>query len=184
MPSLFKAFGAVLCLIFALCFAVPSARADSEYAISFTGAGAPTVVGSNLLDFNSTLMEFTTPSFTIDFGGSDIAMTLSQPGASPTDTFTWSAFGVGLDIADISRGTTLYSGTVPFQSDNPNGSVTFTAVQATPEPSYAGWGIIFSGLTAYEYPSRCKIISEVQPFVPFDCSFIRFHSTLASSNCR
>jgi hypothetical protein len=46
----------------------PSVRADSVYAITFFDGffdGHPTVVGSNLLDFDSISQSFTTPSLTV-----------------------------------------------------------------------------------------------------------------------
>jgi hypothetical protein len=45
----------------------PAVHADGVYAITFSGTDAPTVVGSNLLDYNSILMQFTTQTLGIEF---------------------------------------------------------------------------------------------------------------------
>jgi hypothetical protein len=68
MPSLFKTVGAVLCLIFALCFAAPNAHADSitDGTFNFTVTiGSPTPTGSFVLD--ETTSTFT--SLTVNWDG-------------------------------------------------------------------------------------------------------------------
>ena len=68
MHSLFKPIVAVLCLVFALCFASTHAHADSiiDGTINFTVlSGGPTPIGSFIFDI--TANEFT--SFTVDWNG-------------------------------------------------------------------------------------------------------------------
>jgi hypothetical protein len=68
MPSLFKTIGAVVCLVFALCFAAPTAHADSltDGTINFTvTSGSPAPTGSFV--FDNTTSTFT--SFTVGWDG-------------------------------------------------------------------------------------------------------------------
>ena len=130
----------------------PRAHADSVYAISFSGDAS--VVGSNLLDYNSTSMEFTTPSLEVMFDGFTITLaTTSTSGVSPNDPFTWAIGGGGCDcfaaITDVSPFVffPIYLGSVPQAVGFNGGSVTFTAVTA-PEPSsialmLLGVGLVF-----------------------------------------
>jgi hypothetical protein len=137
---------------------VPAARADAVYAISFTGADAPTVVGSDLITYNSTLEEFTTPSIEINILGSDSTLTaLGGTGVDPTtDSFVWGANAIeGVDVSDTGSqplygSTAEISGIAAGCGDGPGyyclGDVTLTA--QTPEPlegvlTLLGIGMVF-----------------------------------------
>jgi hypothetical protein len=119
MPSLFKTVGAVLCLVFALCFAAPNANADSitDVTINFTvKSGSLTPTGSFL--FDNTTSAFT--SFTVDFDGlafdlTTLANALSaltlQGCASPGFLAYLEANGCGASPSWIA-GTSGTSGTI------------------------------------------------------------------------
>ena len=151
MPSLFKTVGAVLCLVFALCFAAPNAHADSFTPI-FTTTGC---VGTCLLP---TALDVTFPSpttMTVTLDG------LTTPVAIPSgdavgDLYAW------LAIAEKSRGLLLFSlddltiiggtslscgGGVDINGAVACGTLTFSGV-STPEPSslalmLSGVGLVF-----------------------------------------
>ncbi len=142
----------IMLAVLLVAIATPAGHADGVYAITFSGAGAPTVVGSNLLDYNSTLKEFTTPSLEIKFDGLDITLdNLNRGPVSPSDQISWDgpeeSSGNPFFITDDTTSTFIYAGTTPFDSGIAfhEGSVTLTA---TPEPSsYAlmllGAGLVF-----------------------------------------
>jgi hypothetical protein len=139
----------------------PSVRADSVYAITFFDGffdGHPTVVGSNLLDFDSISQSFTTPSLTVRYEGETIILeNVGLSGADPNFDYGW--------WADAMRGTItigylpcLISGNLepcniyiggPFNF-NPNftpfenGQVTFSLI--TPEPSSVALLLLGMGL--------------------------------------
>jgi hypothetical protein len=120
----------------------PNAHADGGiYTISFTGSDAPTVVGSDLLFFNSTLNEFTTPSSEIDFFGNDITLdaTLLAPTDPLTNRYVWGADQFAFEVSDFTSGLNLYQGSAAntgcefadeFECE---GGVVLTA--QTPEPA-------------------------------------------------
>jgi PEP-CTERM motif len=158
MPSLFKTIGAVVCLVFAICFAAPTAHADSltDGTINFTvTSGSPAPTG--FFVFDNTTSTFT--SFTVgwdgviyNFGTSGI--TLAELGSSGF----WCAAGpvslspgcpaevVRLAILVLPEAPDDFSG--PFPVANGTYTVTETAV-ATPEPSslalmLSGVGLVFA----------------------------------------
>lgn len=116
----------------------PNAHADT-YAISF--AGGPTVVGSDLLNFDPTTGTFTTPSIEISFGGMDLTLFRNSftSGVSPTDSFGWSTPGGGtiFEVDDNTLGLTIYvsSGCSDPPCQEGGGSVSLTPVTTAPEPS-------------------------------------------------
>jgi hypothetical protein len=102
----------ILTVLF-IAIAAPNAHADgASYTITFTGTDAPTVVGSNVLFFDSTLNEFTTPSFVIDFFGNDMTLdaTLFGPTNPLTDTYVWGATEFVFDFSDFTSDHLLYQG--------------------------------------------------------------------------
>jgi hypothetical protein len=110
----------------------PNAHADTVYAIAFSGPGAPTVVGSDLLDYNSTLFEFTAPTtLEIMFDGQDITLANSLTGfTTPGDTIEWFTEAGNFYIYDTFSGV-LFAG--PDTGSFGAGSVMLAA--QTPEPS-------------------------------------------------
>jgi hypothetical protein len=148
-------------LIVPLVFAalvVPGAHGDSVYAITFTaGKNAPTVVGSDLLYYNSTLMEFTTPDIEINYLGNDYNLHATDnviPDPSG-DGFEWlvvpPTFGSAGDPLVIREnanpGTPIY---VDFDDaaaakSGGIGEVKLT-LTPTPEPSTASLMLIGIGL--------------------------------------
>ena len=87
MPSPIKAFGAALCLIFALSFAAPSAKADSFTPVfSTTGCNAGPCLLPTAPD-----VTFPSPStMTVSlFGLSELV--IIPGGFLPGDTYTWVA---------------------------------------------------------------------------------------------
>jgi hypothetical protein len=128
----------------------PAAHADGVFAITFSGAGAPTVVGSNLLDYNSTSMEFTTPTLTINFDGQTFSLVNQGfTDISPTDVFSWAGVGGGgFGISPSGTKARIYSGSVPgdFTDVVQFGDVTFTAQTPVPEPSSVALMLLGVGL--------------------------------------
>jgi hypothetical protein len=120
--------------ILVLAIVAPSAHADTVYKITFTGTGAPTVVGSDLIDFDTALMKFTTPTISINYQGFLITLNnFNLTGVSPTaDTFIWNFDSIFL-ISRTTNNLGVYAGTASGQAPLGNGSVTFTA--QTPEPA-------------------------------------------------
>jgi len=160
MSTLFKTVGAVLCLVFALCFATP-AKADSLYAPTFTCTA--------ILGFCASLPTATDVSFpaptTIDVTvfGELLVVTLAA-GDLPSDMYSWGEFGFApgpppnIVIVDVTNGNFAGSdgsagngGTAIScggSDDTGCGTLSFAAV-ATPEPTsvalvLAGVGLVFA----------------------------------------
>jgi PEP-CTERM motif len=146
MPSLFKTIGAVLCLVFALSFAVPNAHADS-YSATFTGG--------------PTALDVTFPSPTLDITWQGFAFSITLPSSSLfTDLYSWGssracANGIcvaRMDIFDSTHPSDTFSNSVsvPTSFSTSAGFLTFTPVAtATPEPSsvallLSGVGLVFA----------------------------------------
>jgi len=154
MPTLFKPVGAVLCLVFALCFAAPNAHADSFTPI-FTCTGtclAPLPTAPDIT-FPASSITVTWDSFVFTLPVSQIPIL-----DDPNDTFSWegdvgSVFpgDIVFRINDVTKNLTVAAGFVcgpctPAFTDM--GVLTFTPV-ATPEPSsvallLAGVGLVFA----------------------------------------
>jgi hypothetical protein len=128
----------------------PTAHAGAIYTISFTGTNAPSVVGSDLVTYDPTAMDFTTPSIDILYSGTDypLGLFLPQLVTSPTnDTFSWSAGTnctgpplpiCGSSFISVNDQTTdqgLYAFLILLGGDIPSGEGTVTFTAATPEPS-------------------------------------------------
>jgi PEP-CTERM motif len=140
----------IMLAVLLVAIAAPAVHADGVYAITFNGPGAPTVVGSDLLDYNSTLKEFTTPSLEIMFDG--LTVTLDNQnfaGAFPTDRFSWGGPFVdgNFDISETLLGENIYSGALPSSAAFDDGSVTLTAQTVpAPEPSSVALMLLGVGL--------------------------------------
>jgi hypothetical protein len=141
----------IILTVLLIAIAAPNALADgATYAISFTGTDAPTVVGSNLLFFDSTLNEFTTPSFEIDFFGNDMTLdaTLFGPTNPVTDTYVWGATEFVFDFSDLTSDHLLYQGSAAETGCQfgdqfvCGGDVVLT--RQMPEP--ATYGLMFLGI--------------------------------------
>jgi PEP-CTERM motif-containing protein len=162
MPSLFKTIGAVLCLVFALCFAAPNAYSDSETP-TFTCAG--TCVSTP----TAPAVTFPSPTLDITWNGFAPVLIGFPSEFSPTDRYTWSVFviqpngpmfpfHVTIDICDLAvvngcGGNFIDSFTCPGctlsgSGLNGEGELSF-APTAAPEPSslalmLAGVGLVFA----------------------------------------
>ena len=152
MLSPFKTVGAVVCLVFALCFAAPYAQADSFTPV-FTCSGSCLFLPT-ALD-----VSFPSPTLTITLAGTTFSLTL--PAADlPGDAYRWNATtntDHGGELADFTihddtANTLTHVDLRPFDM-HPNhfdGPLTFTPVAtATPEPSslafmLSGVGIVFA----------------------------------------
>ena len=155
MRTLFKPIGAVLCLVFALCFAAPNAHGDSFTPI-FTCTGtclAPLPTAPDVTLSGS--------SITVTWDSNVFALTFSELPIldDPTfDTFSWegdvgSVFpgDIVFRINDVTKNLTVAAAfacgsCTPAFTDM--GVLTFTPV-ATPEPSsvallLAGVGVVFA----------------------------------------
>jgi hypothetical protein len=155
MPSLFKTVGAVLCLVFALCFAVPNASADSFTPI-FTTFGCS---GTCLLP---TALDVTFPSpTTIDVTFDGLTESVAIPsGDLPGDTYSWSAsatlgphISLSFNLFDNANGDGVGSCgglQTSFGAFSCGNTLTFAGVStATPEPSslalmLSGVGLVFA----------------------------------------
>jgi hypothetical protein len=132
----------------------PNAHADgTTYAISFTGTDAPTVVGSDLLFFDSTLDEFTTPTLEIDYFGSDITLdaTLLGPTDPLTHTYVWGADMFAFEASDLPAGLNLYiasaiTGCQSLENFGCEGGVVLTAQTPPQMPEPASYGLLFLGI--------------------------------------
>jgi hypothetical protein len=151
MPSLFKALGAVLCLVFALCLAAPSAHADSftyTYTDTFLGLSLTTAAIS-AVTMQTTVADLTATSTSgitagcgitsvgLDFGGLGSTF-IKFSGCSLFNAFNPDAFA----LSDYSTPGTYVS---PLISSD---TLVVTAV-ATPEPSslafmLSGVGLVFA----------------------------------------
>jgi len=150
MPSLSKTIGAVLCLVFALCFAAPNANADS-YTPIFTTTGC---TGTCALP---TAPDVTFPSpTTIDVTLLGQTTLFNIPsGDLPGDTYSWVASSPDAFLQFITQDLTV-TGSKPFLCTGggislvPCGTLTFAAVStATLEPSslalmLSGVGLVFA----------------------------------------
>src|SRR5260370_1013455 len=131
MPSLFKTVVAVVCLVFALCFAAPNAHADSftDGIINFTvTSGSPTPTGSFV--FDNTTNAFT--SFTVDWDGavydfSTSTITLAILGTSGG----WCASGLAATTGSCQGGPFQFCSFGIFPE-----AFTYTDVFATAEGTY------------------------------------------------
>ena len=155
MPTLSKPIGAVLCLVFALCFAAPNAHADS-FTPSFTCPGGGSGCFGPVLLPTAPDVTFPSPTFTITFDLVTFSLTLSAVDL-PGDTYNWHADTSGFGPAsslfdfDITDTTTHESTNVSFGStDNPFqifGLLTFTAVPtATPTPEPSSLALMLAGV--------------------------------------
>ncbi len=137
---------------------VPNAHGDTVYAITFTAEkNAPTFVGSDLVSYNSTLMEFTTTDIEISYLGNDYNLVATDnviPDPSG-DGFEWLVVPPTLGSAgdplvireNANPGTPIY---VDFDDaaaakSGGIGGVTLTPTP-TPEPSTYGPMLIGIGL--------------------------------------
>src|SRR5229473_6877060 len=152
MPTLFKPIGAVLCLVFALCFAAPNAHGDSFTPIF-------TCTGTCLAPLpTAPAVTFPASSFTVTWDANVFTLPVSIILENPNDTFSWEG-NVGdvfpgdivFRINDVSTNLTVAQGfdcgsCTPSFTDK--GVLTFTPV-ATPEPNsvalmLAGAGLVFA----------------------------------------
>jgi hypothetical protein len=129
----------IMLAILLVSIGAPNAHADGVYAITFSGTGAPTT--SDLLDYNSTSTEFTTPSLQIAYDGKTITLgndyPMTPPSLYPTDSFTWYSDPLDgvFELVDQSNFTpiVIYSGAISATTAAGVDDVTLTA--QTPEPS-------------------------------------------------
>jgi PEP-CTERM motif len=143
----------IILAVMVVAVAAPAVRADGVFAITFSGTGAPTVVGSNLLDYNSTLGQFTTPTLEILFDGMDIILDNAFENVAPSDPFEWLGpnFDGTIEVIDecCKPAHVLFSGKITSSIPQLGGFVTLTEQTVpTPEPSsYAlmllGVGLVF-----------------------------------------
>ncbi len=173
MPSLFKPIVAVLCLVFALCFAAPNAHADSltDGTINFTvTSGSPTPTGSFV--FDNTTSTFT--SFTVDWDGLVFDFTALANNLSATTIIGCASAGVFTFLVNDGCGIndrffsgnflgtpgavfgfgrlSVFSQLVPASGTGDGAVGTFTTqttTVATPEPSslafmLSGVGLVFA----------------------------------------
>jgi hypothetical protein len=153
MPTLFKPISAVLCLVFALCFAAPNAHGDSFTPI-FTCAGTCLAPLPTAPD-----MTFPASSITVTWDSNVFTLPVSTNPIleNPNDIYSWEGdFGtvfpgnITFRINNLSIDLTVAGGfdcgsCTPAFTDM--GVLTFTPV-ATPEPSsvalmLAGVGLVF-----------------------------------------
>jgi PEP-CTERM motif len=145
----------IMLAILLVAIGAPSVRADSVYAITFYdgfGAGHPTVVGSNLLDYNSTSMEFTTISLQVSYDGLTITLENDSAGGVPISShFIWFADTPNRLISfsyicpcDPFDYLHIYSATIPETIQYGKGDVSLTA--QTPEPSSVALMLLGLGL--------------------------------------
>jgi|SRR5271163_2087396 len=146
----------IILVVLLVAVGAPNAHADgTTYTISFTGTNAPTVVGSDLLFFDSTLNEFTTPSLEIDYFGNDITLdaTLLGPTNPLTHTYVWGADEFAFEASDLTAGLNLYTGSstntgcdVSTDRFECFGDVVFTAQTPATTPEPAAGGLMLLGL--------------------------------------
>jgi hypothetical protein len=153
MPTLFKPISAVLCLVFALCFAAPNAHGDSFTPI-FTCTGTCLAPLPTAPD-----MTFPASSITVTWDSNVFTLPVSTNPIleNPNDIYSWEGdFGtvfpgnITFRINNLSIDLTVAQGfdcgsCTPAFTDM--GVLTFTPV-ATPEPSsvalmLAGAGLVF-----------------------------------------
>jgi hypothetical protein len=150
MPSLFKTVGAVLCLVFALCFAAPNAHAD-EFVYTVTVGSTqfsfiePTITSSGFVDSGLTL---TNGSTATAFQWNSAASALCFGIGTPGDACVGIAFaGGGQTMFFFPAGSFLAVGTY---TDLESGEVTVNIAQTgVPEPSslalmLSGVGLVFA----------------------------------------
>jgi hypothetical protein len=152
MPSLFKSIGAVLWLVFALCFAVPNARADSlfEYTVSSTDP---------FLAFSFTTVPIPLSDLGVALSTSDLsAFSLTGSGyrGGPLTGVILDAGGVGtihLSFASAATANPTFFAAADYSSPGTyigaaSATMVVTAVQ-TPESSslafmLSGVGLVFA----------------------------------------
>ena len=160
MPSLFKTVGAVLCLVFALCFAAPNALADSIDTFDITAS--PGGIGGTLtvditngtvtaVDITATgLTDFTIVKLSeVSLGGwrLDAADVLDVNSILLVFTTTNPSSLVGFDGGTITSGIVVQNSTGQILAAPLTGTIAPAAV-ATPEPSslalmLSGVGLVF-----------------------------------------
>jgi len=156
MPKSFKTLGAVVCLVFALSFAAPSAHADTFTPVfNTTGCFAGPCLLPTAPDV--TFPSPTTMTVTL-FGLSELVIIPS--GFLPGDTYTWVANRLIedphspplliFDFGDVNNGTASGPPTCQSTPDFSCGQFTFVPVAtATPEPTslaliLSGAGLVFA----------------------------------------
>jgi hypothetical protein len=153
MPSPFKTLGAVLCLVFALCFSAPNAYGDSFTPIFTTSTCSGICALPTAAD-----VTFPSPtSINVTFAG--LTQFVSIPaGDASGDIYTWNAAAIpaggnlGFFLGDLTNGTGFNTFSCGGGTINglvlSCGTLTFTPV-ATPEPSslalmLSGVGLVFA----------------------------------------
>jgi hypothetical protein len=140
----------IILVVLLVAVGAPNAHADgTTYSISFTGTNAPTVVGSDLLFFDSTLDEFTTPSLEIDYFGSDITLdaTLLGPTNPLTHTYVWGADDNAFEASDLTAGLNLYIASASTGCDSSENFGCEGRVVLTPQmPEPAAGGLMLLGI--------------------------------------
>ena len=135
MPTLFKPIGAVLCLVFALCFAAPNAHADYIYTVSVGSEQfsfiEPTIASSGFVDSGLTLINGSdATAFQWNSAASAFCFGISSPGDACVGI---AKVGGGQSINFFSAGSFLAVGTY---TDIEFGAVTVNIAQTgVPEPS-------------------------------------------------
>jgi hypothetical protein len=156
MPSLFKTLGAVLCLVFALCFAAPNAVAD-EFVYTYTIPG-----GSLASTFTTDpIAAITAPTTILAADLASFSLTGSEYQGSTLSSLTFNFFDTGNQRISYSDGVfnfvivpidgyTLSDYSTPGTYTTTFGNIlTVTPVTATPEPSslalmLSGVGLVFA----------------------------------------
>src|SRR5882724_976546 len=135
MPSLFKTVGAVLCLVFALCFAAPNAHADYIYTVSVGSEQfsfiEPTIASSGFVDSGLTdISDSTATAVQWNSAASAVCFGISFPGDACVGIAN---VGGGQSINFFPAGSFLAVGTY---TDVEFGAVTVNIAQTgVPEPS-------------------------------------------------
>jgi hypothetical protein len=143
----------IIALLFAAIFAPDVHAQTTEYLVTFgNGNGiAPTIVGSDIIDYDSSTDQFTTPSISVDWPSDDpplaaATIVLSNEDASVSTSTLQSLYWecntassylrclINDDVGGLYLGETADSTTLS-EFDEDFGPVTLTAV--TPEPNTA-----------------------------------------------
>jgi PEP-CTERM motif len=152
MPSLFKPIGAVLCLVFALCFAAPNAHADSLTPTFSCGGCSPAET--------PTAPDVTFPPFsnmTVTWESGVFFIPLSSFPTTPNDVWAWEGASFPGGFGTFEIGAFGSAADFRFRAGAPcscttffevGGDLIFSAV-ATPEPSsvaliLSGVGLVFA----------------------------------------
>jgi hypothetical protein len=154
MATLFKPIGAVLCLVFALCFAAPNAQADTLFV--YTVEFFDSIAGFSFTTVPVPLTDLGVVLPTSDLSAS--SLTGSAFAGCALSSVTLNAFnigatglsftGCGMNTMVIGDGFTLAQYSTPGKYVGTVDTMTVTAVQ-TPEPSsvalmLAGVGLVFA----------------------------------------